>query len=307
MHSLPQAELCLKKLLPGDNLINQLPVISTQNHWCLRQIAFPSSSLGLGKKINRRGFVWLHRCLYTLPRHSLLTKLINVCVSKSARVVRACLHLISSPSNSALSVYSFIKPNHPTCCKPQSTLPLVSVHTRSVFDLKAKQSRVLPLCFAVDLLCLALLEMYFQPEATGFQWNTILKSLLIGLIINQFAELLKCENVDVGERGARYYDVPHSWRVTTQWDNAIGVFHWGRSLIGQAALIQNNDNVHHPVATGTTAVTAAPNTMCVYVCVCTLYLLSSDRSVEGNMFFFRRLLFNGYRNRCQKHPWRLFM
>lgn len=32
--------------LPGDNLINQLPVISTPNHSCRRQIAFPSSSLG---------------------------------------------------------------------------------------------------------------------------------------------------------------------------------------------------------------------------------------------------------------------
>lgn len=32
MHSLPQVELCLKKLQPGDNLINQLSVISTLNH-----------------------------------------------------------------------------------------------------------------------------------------------------------------------------------------------------------------------------------------------------------------------------------
>lgn len=31
-------------------------------------------------------------------------------------------------------------------------------------------------------------------------------------------------------------------------------------------LIQNNDDVHHPVASGTAAVTAAPSTVCVYVC-----------------------------------------
>lgn len=33
-------KLCLKKLQPGDNLINQLSVISTLNHWCLCQNCF---------------------------------------------------------------------------------------------------------------------------------------------------------------------------------------------------------------------------------------------------------------------------
>lgn len=63
MHSRTQAELCLKKLQPGDNLINQLSVISTLNHWCLRQIAFLSSSLGLKRK---EGFVLLHRAFFLL-------------------------------------------------------------------------------------------------------------------------------------------------------------------------------------------------------------------------------------------------
>lgn len=62
MHSRTQAELCLKKLQPGDNLINQLSVISTLNHWCLLQIAFLSSSLGLKRK---EGFVLLHRVFFS--------------------------------------------------------------------------------------------------------------------------------------------------------------------------------------------------------------------------------------------------
>lgn len=158
-------------------------------------------------------------------------------------------------------------------------------------------------------------ENVFSPGATGFQWHTILKSTLIGLIINQFVELLKCENVEVGEHGTRCHDIPHSWRVTTQWDNVIGVFHWGCSLIGWAMLIQNNEDVHHPDATGTTAVTAASYTVCVHICmymcqVVTDLCRATCLLLFCLLFFLPgecRLLFGGYQSRCQKHPRRLFM
>ena len=69
------------------------------------------------------------------------------------------------------------------------------------------------------------------------------------------------------------------------------------SLIGQTALIQNNNNVHHLVATGTTAVTSASTEMCVcvyvyvHVSVCLRLsiwdrihvLFSGDRSVKGKL------------------------
>ena len=153
LHSLPQAELRLKKLLPGDNLINQLSVISTLNHWCRRQIAFLSSSLGGGwwKKI---GGVCLitQMLLYSAPAFP-ASKVINVCVAKCARVVRSCLRLISGPSYSGLSVYSFVKPNHPTCCKPQSA---VSVHTPADLKSKAEHGAAVPFC------CRSVMSVYWK-------------------------------------------------------------------------------------------------------------------------------------------------
>lgn len=100
MHSQPQAVLCVKKLQPGDNLINQLSVISTVKHQCLRQIAFLSSSLG-----PKNGGICLiiQMLLYSVLAFP-ASKVINVCVAKSVWVVCACLRLISSPWNSALCV-----------------------------------------------------------------------------------------------------------------------------------------------------------------------------------------------------------
>lgn len=67
--------------LPGDNLINQLPVISTPNHSCRRQIAFPSSSLGQWKDKSEGVCLITHMPLCSAPDSSLLTALINVYVS----------------------------------------------------------------------------------------------------------------------------------------------------------------------------------------------------------------------------------
>lgn len=66
--------------LPGDNLINQLPLISTPNHSCRRQIAFPSSSLGPWKDKSEGVCLITHMPLCSAPGSSLLTALINVCV-----------------------------------------------------------------------------------------------------------------------------------------------------------------------------------------------------------------------------------
>lgn len=75
---------------------------------------------------NQRGFVLITRT----PSWPHSPKLINVRVSASMRP-----RLIASPPstppppspNGALSVYSFIKPNHPTCWKPRGRRS----HTRS--------------------------------------------------------------------------------------------------------------------------------------------------------------------------------
>lgn len=81
-------------------------------------------------------------------------------------------------------------------------------------------------------------------------------------------------------------------------------------------LIQNNEDAHHPDATGTTAVTAASYTVCVHIC---MYMLSRcDRFVRGSMLIV--VLFvvvfcqesavsylAGIKIDVKKHPWRLFM
>lgn len=135
MHSLPQVEPCLKKLQPGDNLINQLSVISTLNRWCLRQIAFLSFSLGLKKM---RGLFDDTDAFIFCPSIPCL-QVINVSVAKSMWVVRACLRLISSPRNSALPAYNFRKPapsfitGRTFCCRFKST----DDNNRSYLEVKA--------------------------------------------------------------------------------------------------------------------------------------------------------------------------
>lgn len=115
------------------------------------------------------------------------SKAINVCVAKSVWVVRVCLHLMSSPSNSALSVYSFIKPNHPTCCKPQSALPSQWSHF-PVADLKAmrigteakRNEALLHLACCRSVMCNVTEGISPSGGYAVVLWNAILKSLMIG-------------------------------------------------------------------------------------------------------------------------------
>lgn len=256
MHSLPQAELCLKKLLPSDNLINQLSVISL-NHWRPRQIAFLSSSLGLQeRKKNWRGlfdytdaFICCRRIPHFQSNKYVLLSLCEWCV-------HVCIWY-QAPVNSALSVYTIIKPNHPTCFKPQHTLPVVDLKRNRLLLL---QSRYIQLQR----------KLHHPPESTRFSWNAILKSLLIVLIISPFGEVLKCENEEVGACLV-LLETP-KWGSVGLNETVLLLFHWGCSLIGCAALIQNNDNVHHPVASGNDSCSQYNVCVCLYVhvsaCAC---------------------------------------
>lgn len=76
--------------LPGDNLINQLSVISTPNHSCRRQIAFPSSSLGPREDKSEGVCLITQMPPCSAPDSSLLTELINVCVSECVHAGVGC-------------------------------------------------------------------------------------------------------------------------------------------------------------------------------------------------------------------------
>lgn len=224
MHSLPKAELCLRNLQLGDNLINRLSVISTLNRWCLCQIAFLSSSLGLKKKTWTGLFDCTDAFIFC-PGIPCLQS--NKCVS--VWVVHACLHLISSPSNSVLSVYSFIKPNHPTCCKPQSVLPCLWLHRSKNNEdesrSKAEQGVATPACCGSVKCSISPTGGYTVVVKCKKKYSSCFWSVYSSI----------CRAIDVREWGsggmyrmelvAMIYCTPGDTRVSkcwTRWDSAVG-------------------------------------------------------------------------------------